>query len=347
MSVVPDAVILPDATLTIKGILLLMKKWIIAGIVSLVFLAIAGLAFDYVDHQRVKQEAIELGQEIFLGEESAFVIDSFSGTGLSDNERTFVLEYGLGSSVFGLETLASKLEPYGRVIRYERARNWYDPHGHHPEDLDRHTEILNQLLLQLKVEGRVVLVGFSMGGHYIRSYANRHPEKVEALIVIDSGSSEDRLAPLEAKNRWVFDYAEVLEKNSYLARFGLIRMGLYWASLLSGESVSLRALLENSADHLAAQNVAGQGFFRLVADIDWTLNTHIPVYYVASRTDLDSDHKESLRSVYKFIEKHRIGDVKVAKQVSHLDLIEEGYVETLVKDVMAFIKKAEGLPSAE
>src|SRR5690606_8346445 len=73
-----------------------------------------------------------------------------------------------------------------RVIRYDRSPyglSGDDPAGYH---MDRQIEQLSRLLDALGVE-RATLVGTSSGGINAFRFAARYPERVEHLVLINSG----------------------------------------------------------------------------------------------------------------------------------------------------------------
>ena len=48
-------------------------------------------------------------------------------------------------------------------------------------------EDLHNLLVNANIEGPYILVGHSMGGWIIRLFADRHPEDVVGMVLVDGG----------------------------------------------------------------------------------------------------------------------------------------------------------------
>lgn len=101
-----------------------------------------------------------------------------------EGEPVVVLESGLGGSRADWGLVLPGLAGHTRVVAYDRAglgRSDPDPAR---RDLDRMADDLGHLLDGLGAE-RYVLVGHSLGGPIIRTYAARHPARVAALVLVD------------------------------------------------------------------------------------------------------------------------------------------------------------------
>jgi pimeloyl-ACP methyl ester carboxylesterase len=72
-----------------------------------------------------------------------------------------------------------------RVLRYDLYGRGYSDRPDVPYDLDLFINQLGQLLNALKINQLVHLVGLSMGGPIVAAFANRHPEQIHSLTLID------------------------------------------------------------------------------------------------------------------------------------------------------------------
>lgn len=105
-------------------------------------------------------------------------------------EPTFILLHGFGASVFSWREVVEPLAQYGTVIAYdrpafgltERPLEW---EGESPYGPQAQVDIVIGLMDELGVE-KAILVGNSAGGTVSMQVALQHPERVEALILVDA-----------------------------------------------------------------------------------------------------------------------------------------------------------------
>ncbi|MBD3670461.1 MAG: alpha/beta hydrolase [Gammaproteobacteria bacterium] len=108
---------------------------------------------------------------------------------------TIILEAGgsQGSISWGL--VQGPLSKHTRVCSYDRAAmGWSDP-APHPQFARDVVHDLHTLLDKADVHGPLILVGHSIGGIYVRAYTAQYPQRVQALLLIDS-VHEDGLSNL-------------------------------------------------------------------------------------------------------------------------------------------------------
>ena len=115
-----------------------------------------------------------------------------------------VIEPSFGGSAAEWQAIAERIAEETTVIAYNRA-----PYGASSRARDRRSaeEIaadLDGLLVGLEIVGPVILIGHSMGGVYLRTFAARHLDRVAGMVLVDS-SHEAQWAVLPAhyslKNR--------------------------------------------------------------------------------------------------------------------------------------------------
>lgn len=115
-----------------------------------------------------------------------------------------VIEPSFGGTAGEWQAIAERIAGEATVITYNRA-----PYGASSRAGDRRSagEIaadLDGLLSGLGISGRLILIGHSMGGVYLRAFAARHLDRVAGMVLVDS-SHEGQWAVLPAhyslKNR--------------------------------------------------------------------------------------------------------------------------------------------------
>jgi len=100
---------------------------------------------------------------------------------------TVVLMSGLGGSSAGWARIAPAVADTTRVCAYDRAgQGWSDAAA--PQNGVAAAADLHTLLARAGEHGPYVLVGHSIGGDYAMTYADRYPEQVAGMVLLDTTS---------------------------------------------------------------------------------------------------------------------------------------------------------------
>ncbi len=108
---------------------------------------------------------------------------------LGQGTPAFVLLHGFGASLFSWREVMQPLSQYGQVIAYdrpafgltERPMTWTGVNPYGPEG---NLDLLLGMLDQFGVR-KAILVGNSAGGTLAMQFALAHPDRVQALILVD------------------------------------------------------------------------------------------------------------------------------------------------------------------
>ena len=106
---------------------------------------------------------------------------------------TIVLDAGLGNDGLIWGTIQPVLAKTTRVCSYDRAGfGWSDPLPP-PRDATHIAVELHGLLTAARIDGPILLMGHSIAGLYIRSYATRYPASVAGLVFLDGSTPTQKV----------------------------------------------------------------------------------------------------------------------------------------------------------
>jgi pimeloyl-ACP methyl ester carboxylesterase/thiol-disulfide isomerase/thioredoxin len=97
-----------------------------------------------------------------------------------------VMIHGIGDEPHIFDEVASRLRDRFRIVAYARRGHGLSDAPDGPYDPDTLVEDLRQLMDRLEIR-RASLLGWSMGGNEITSFAGKYPERVDRLVYFDSG----------------------------------------------------------------------------------------------------------------------------------------------------------------
>lgn len=141
---------------------------------------------------------------------------------------------GQGSPTVILETLSGGTSSYWgwvqpevaketRVCVYDRAGRGWSEADPEPISLERTAGNLHTLLTNAGIEGPYVLVGYSLGGIYVRQFAAQYPDEVVGIVLVDASHPEqfDRYPQIVKDNEL---YMRIAMLSPYTARLGINRL---------------------------------------------------------------------------------------------------------------------------
>lgn len=173
---------------------------------------------------------------------------------------TVVLASGAGGFSAEWSQVQQELARTTRACAFDRAGlGWSDP-GPEPRTPGQIAAELDTLLSRAGVEGPLVLVAHSAGGKHVRLFAQRRPQDVVGLVLVDTRSEyvEDRQTPEEAaaELRGTAEFYQLIGRARAL---GLVRLA--WAELwpaalpvtakLSPELRHLLGIIQSRPGHIA------------------------------------------------------------------------------------------------
>jgi pimeloyl-ACP methyl ester carboxylesterase len=198
-------------------------KYILSGTLALL---VIGTAYQFIATKIDDINYPPPGKMIDIGGFSLHI----NCTGSSElGGPTVVLDAGLGGFSLDWSLVQSEVEKIARVCIFDRAGYGWSDESPHPRTSAYIASELNELLERAGERGPFILVGHSFGGINSRTFANRYPEKIYGVVLVDSPHEDQESVLPETPSQNLVDRVEYsLLKHPRIAAFftivGLTRL---------------------------------------------------------------------------------------------------------------------------
>lgn len=138
-----------------------------------------------------------------------------------------ILEAGIAASTINWRPLQEQLATFTTTYSYDRAGFGWSLADNRGCTLSHISEDLHSLLHAMQVPVPYILVGHSFAGYITRAYANRYPEEIAGLILVDPLTPEEWISPTSGQ-RWSLRGGIWFSRvGGVLAFLGVIRFCLW------------------------------------------------------------------------------------------------------------------------
>jgi pimeloyl-ACP methyl ester carboxylesterase len=209
-----------NTTFTKRFLIWLKRALVLAGIFIIV-LATMGTIYQTAGAEADKKNFTAPGNLIDVGGFKMHIYCAGEGS------PTVILETLSGGTSSYWGWVQPEVAQNTRVCIYDRAGRGWSEADPEPITLERTVHNLHTLLANAHIDGPYLLVGHSIGGIYVRQFAEDYPNEVAGMVLVDSAHPEQFVR-----------YPEMLKENeTYMqtsalfpsvARFGINR--LYFAT---------------------------------------------------------------------------------------------------------------------
>jgi pimeloyl-ACP methyl ester carboxylesterase len=152
-----------------------------------------------------------------------------------------VLESGIAASSINWRPLQAELATLTTVSTYDRAGFGWSTSNPRECTLARMADDLHAMLTAMQVPVPYILVGHSFAGYITRAYANRYPEELAGLMLVDPLTPEEWIEPTSAQ-RWNLRGGIWFSRaGGALASLGVVRFCLWM--LQRGNSTTPKSIL--------------------------------------------------------------------------------------------------------
>lgn len=191
---------------------------------SAAILLLAALGFVYEQVGRSKDRKImppRVGRVIDIGGRSINLYCSGSGS------PAVILETGANSAGYGWVLVQPKIAAFTQACWYDRAgEGWSDPPSAPPTSATVVND-LHEALRRAGIPPPYVLVGWSIGGEYVRVFTARFPDEVDGLVLVDSAHPDQYEPPsmrAPANRMSGVERRLICATLPAMARFGVLRL---------------------------------------------------------------------------------------------------------------------------
>lgn len=184
---------------------------------------------------------------------------------LGDGPVTVLFSSGMGNPAASWRPLERLLETEYRVCSYDRDGLGWSGDSARPRDAALAADRLARLLDKAQITGPIILVGHSYGALVARVFVAAHPNRVDALVMLDSSHEDmgERFPPFAQEG--FRDLLAGFQLAPWLNAVALPRLlGLFAPAIdgLEGEDRSRSLALLNSIHHMSGTAEEAAGWVR-------------------------------------------------------------------------------------
>jgi pimeloyl-ACP methyl ester carboxylesterase len=158
------------------------RPWLLYPVVAFLALGAVGCSYGTVQSSLDHSTDAMPGQTYDVGGHRLHLTCAGAGS------PTVVLESGLGEISPHWAWIARSVAADTRVCAYDRAGQGWSEDSAGPHDGATIAADLHTLLQRANEPGPYVMVGHSMGGPYVMTFAQRYPNDVAAMVLLDATS---------------------------------------------------------------------------------------------------------------------------------------------------------------
>jgi pimeloyl-ACP methyl ester carboxylesterase len=196
------------------------KRALLILLVLILFLPGSGAAYQFIATRMDQRTYLPAGQLTNVGGYMLHIHCTGQGS------PTILLEGGLGGTSLDWSRVQPELSTATRVCSYDRAGlGWSEnnPSGA-PRTSSQIAQELHTLLASTGIEGPYILAGLSAGGMHVQMFADRYPDEVLGMVLVDPTPANLMASFSDEQRRPLLPNLDQFEVIQMLEPFGLLRL---------------------------------------------------------------------------------------------------------------------------
>ena len=178
-----------------------LARWfrllVIVAVLLVVGLIAAGAAYQAFENSRDAKRFPQVGTLVQAGPIKLNIICQ----GNAADKPTVILESAGGVAARGWAKVQPEVAKFARVCSYDRAGyGWSEP-GPLPRTMEQEAQELKALLEAAGETGPYILVGHSQGGFNCQVFANKYPDDVAGVVLVDASHPDTIKRTLEVLSK--------------------------------------------------------------------------------------------------------------------------------------------------
>ena len=157
-------------------------RWLAIVLFALMVMATLGVVYEAVMAAGDAQRYPPLGQMVDVGNHRLHLHCVGKGS------PTVIFEGGKGGTTLDWTLVQPQLANQTRVCAYDRAGTGWSEPGPLPRTPEQVVTELHTLLQSAGEAGPYLLAAHSLGGRYVRLFAERYPDEVVGMVLVDARS---------------------------------------------------------------------------------------------------------------------------------------------------------------
>lgn len=195
------------------------KRGLLSILVLLLLVPASGAMYQFLATRRDQRTYLPAGQLTNVGGYMLHIHCTGQGS------PTILLEAGLGGTSLDWSLIQPALSTSTRVCSYDRAGlGWSEYNPAAPRTSSHIATELHTLLANTGIEGPYILAGLSAGGMHVQMFADRYPDEVLGVILVDPTPAKLMAGFPEVQRKPLLPNIEQFELIQKLEPFGLLRL---------------------------------------------------------------------------------------------------------------------------
>jgi pimeloyl-ACP methyl ester carboxylesterase len=197
-----------------------LKRIFLGLLILVLILPASGAAYQFLATRMDQRVNLPAGQLTNVGGYMLHIHCTGQGS------PTILLEGGLGGTSLDWSLVQPELSAATRVCAYDRAGlGWSESNpGDVPRTSSQITAELHTLLTSTGIEGPYILAGLSAGGMHIQMFADRYPDEVLGVVMVDPTPASLMASFSDEQRRPLLPNLDQFEVIQILEPFGLLRL---------------------------------------------------------------------------------------------------------------------------